>query len=86
MKQRKIRNRLLELMQERERKIGRRLKQHDIAQFAGVTDHTIIKWIRNETSRYEAETLERLCDYFDCDMSDFLYFEVTDIEDGDNVD
>lgn len=80
MKQRKIRNRLLELIQERERKIGRRLKQHDLAQFCGVNDHTIINWIRNETTRYEAQTLERLCDYFDCDIADLLYFEIVEVE------
>jgi putative transcriptional regulator len=82
MKQRKVRNRLLELIQTRERKIGRRLKQHDIAVFAGVADHTIINWIRNETTRYDAHIIERLCDYFDCDISDLLYFEMVEEEES----
>jgi len=81
MKQRKVRNRLLELMQERERKIGRRIKQHDIATFVGVSDHTIINWIRNETKRYDAEIIEGLCDYFNCEISDLLYFEMVEVED-----
>jgi putative transcriptional regulator len=82
MKQRKVRNRLLELMQERERKVGRRLKQHDIAEFVGVSDHTIINWIRNEVTKFDGQTIERLCDYFNCELSDLLYFEWVDVEDN----
>lgn len=80
MKQRKVRNRLLELIQARERKIGRRVKQHDIAQFVGVADHTIINWIRNETTRFDALIIERLCDYFDCEIADLLYFEYVEAD------
>lgn len=83
MRQRQVRNRLLELIQERERKIGRRVKQHDIAVFAGVSDHTIINWIRNETSKFDGQTIERICDYFDCDIADLLYFEYIEVEDSD---
>lgn len=82
MKQRRVRNRLLELIQERERKIGRRVKQRDIAQFAGVADHTIINWIRNETTKYDSRTIERICDYFDCDIADLLYFEIVEVSDN----
>ncbi len=80
IRQRKIRNRLLELMQERERKIGRRIKQRDIAEFVGVSDHTIINWIRNTTTKYDGQILERLCDYFNCDIGDLLYFEWVEVD------
>ena len=80
MKQRQLRNRLLELMQERERKIGRRLKQRDIATFVRVTDHTIASWIRNEVTRYDKHVVEGLCDYFNCDVGDLLYFEWVEYE------
>lgn len=86
MKQRKVRNRLLELIQARERQIGRRVKQHDIATFVGVSDHTIINWIRNETNRYEGQIIERLCDYFDCEISDLLYFEWVEVEEDEHID
>jgi putative transcriptional regulator len=87
MKQRRVRNRLLELIQERERKIGRRIKQHDIAQFVGVSDHTIINWIRNDVTKFDGQTIERLCDYFNCNLADLLYFEMVEVEDaGDSAD
>jgi DNA-binding Xre family transcriptional regulator len=81
MKQRIVRNRLRELIQERERKINRRIKQHDLAKFAGVTDHTIINWIRNDVTKYDGHIIERLCEYFDCNIEDLLYFEMVEVED-----
>ena len=75
MKKRNIRNRLLELMQEKERKLGQRLTQHEIAKFVGATDHTIKKWIENKVTRFDKHMIEGLCNYFDCDVGDLLYFE-----------
>jgi DNA-binding Xre family transcriptional regulator len=77
VRKRVVKNRLLELIQAKERKIGRRVKQHDIAEFAEVSDHTIIAWIRNEVSRFDGKLVANLCDYFDCELSDLLYFEVS---------
>jgi DNA-binding Xre family transcriptional regulator len=85
MKHRQVRNRLLELIQEREREMRRRVKQHDIAQFVGVSDHTIINWIRNETTKFDGHIIERLCDYFKCDIADLLYFEIVDDESNPNA-
>lgn len=81
MKQRVVRNRVLELMQVKELKLRRRIKQKDIANFIGISEATIMHWIRNETSRFDANIIVGLCDYFDCDISDLLYFEEVEIED-----
>jgi DNA-binding Xre family transcriptional regulator len=81
MKQRVVRNRLMELIQERERKMGRRVKQRDIAQFVGVADHTITHWIRNEVTKFESDIITGLCDYFDCEINDLLYIETIEYED-----
>lgn len=80
MKRRLLKNRLLELIQERERKINRRIKLKDLAEFVGVTNHTITSWIRNDVRKYEAHIIEGLCDYFNCDINHLLYFEVIDVE------
>jgi DNA-binding Xre family transcriptional regulator len=87
MKKRILRNRLLELIQERERKISRRIKLKDLAEFVGVTNHTITSWIRNDVRKYEAHIVEGFCDYFNCDLGDLLYFEMVEVEDpGDSAD
>ena len=75
MKKRKVRNRLLLLMQERERQIGRRLRQREIAKFVGVADHTIMSWIRNEVTRFDSMMLEGICEFFECEIGDLLYLE-----------
>ena len=75
MKKRKIRNRLLELIQEKERKLRQRLTQHEIAEAVGATDHTIKKWIENNVTRFDKHMIEGLCNYFNCDVGDLLYFE-----------
>jgi DNA-binding Xre family transcriptional regulator len=80
MKKRVLKNRLLILIQERERKMGRRVKLKDLASFVGVTNHTITSWIRNDVRKYEAHIIEGFSDYFDCDVGDLLYFEMVEVE------
>jgi putative transcriptional regulator len=81
MRIRKIKNRLFELIREKELKTGRRITQKAIAEFAGVSEHTMINWLRNDMTRYETNVVERICDYFDCDLCELLYFEVTYTDD-----
>ncbi len=82
MKKRVLRNRLLALIQAREQKIGRRVKLKDLAEFVGVTYHTVTSWIRNDVRKYEAHIIEGFCDYFDCDVGDLLYIEMVEVEEG----
>jgi putative transcriptional regulator len=77
-KERKMKNRLFELIRQQELKEGRRITQKEIAEFADVTEHNIGKWIRNEMTRYDTKVVERICGFFDCDLSDLLYFEFSD--------
>jgi transcriptional regulator with XRE-family HTH domain len=81
MRIRKMKNRLFELIRQKELKLGRRIQQKEIAEFAGVSEHTIINWLRNDMARYETVVVERLCDYFNCELADLLYFEVTYTDD-----
>jgi putative transcriptional regulator len=80
MKKRILKNRLLILIQERERKISRRIKMKDLAEFVGVTNNTIRSWIQNDVRKYEAQIIEGFCEYFDCDVADLLYFEWEEVE------
>jgi putative transcriptional regulator len=77
MNVRRVKNRLFDLIRQKELKEGRRITQKEIAEFAGVTEHTIINWIRNKTTRYDTLVIERVCDFFACDLCDLLYFEET---------
>jgi putative transcriptional regulator len=73
---RKLHNRLLHLVTEKERKRGKRITQTEIARAIGVTNHTVASWLRDESfAKIEVKVLERLCDYFECDVGDLLYMK-----------
>jgi DNA-binding Xre family transcriptional regulator len=74
----KLKNRLLILIHEKERREDRRVRQSEIAKAIGVTNHTIGNWIRNDVTKFEAHVIEGLCAYFDCQVGDLLYLEETD--------
>ncbi len=81
---RKLRNRVLELLMEKERKLGRRIKYVEVAEATGLANSLIWRWMTGKIHRYDSEVLEKLCDYFDCDLGDMLYFEM--VEDSANGD
>jgi DNA-binding Xre family transcriptional regulator len=83
MRRTKIKNRLLELITERELKQGRRMRLRDIAEYVDVSDHTITSWIRNQVTRFDENVVVGLCNYFDIEIGDLLYFEY---EEDDEVD
>ena len=71
----KLKNRLLLLVQEKERQAGRRIKASEIAAESGVAPTVIGRWMRNEVDRLDAPIIEKLCAYFQCDVGDLLYLD-----------
>lgn len=74
-------NRFLDLLMEKERTERRRISQSEVAREVKVANHTIANWMRDEVMKYEAPIVERLCDYFQCDLGDLLYFEYVESDD-----
>jgi putative transcriptional regulator len=77
---RKLRNRLLALVTERELKIGRRIKYVEIAEATGLANSIISRWMNGKVENYESRVVEKLCDYFECELWDLLVLE--EVEDG----
>jgi putative transcriptional regulator len=75
---RKLKNRLLLLLTEKERNEGRRIKQVEISRAINISHNTIASWIRNDVTKFEAHVVEGLCEYFQCELTDLLYFEETE--------
>ncbi|MBZ0282967.1 MAG: helix-turn-helix transcriptional regulator [Anaerolineae bacterium] len=71
----RIRNRFLILLAEKEKREGRRIRNKEIAQVVGVTQHTVARWLKNEVDKVELPVLEAFCDYFACEVGDLLYIE-----------
>lgn len=69
------------LLTQKEQRENRRIKNVEIAQATGISIPTILRWIRGEVTKFETPVLESICNYFECDIGDLLYFEETDSED-----
>lgn len=55
----------------------RRLKIADLARDTGLNRGTITRMYHETAQRVELDALDKLCSYFDCDVSD-LYERITD--------
>ncbi len=75
MQQAKLRNRLLFLITEKERREQRRITQIEVARAVNATAHTIGSWVRNDVTKFEGPLIERLCAYFECEVGDLLYLD-----------
>ncbi len=71
----KLKNRMLILVTEKERHLGRRITQKEIAQDIGVSEPLVGRWMKNQVKQYDSEVLEKLCTYFNCDVGDLLYID-----------
>jgi transcriptional regulator with XRE-family HTH domain len=75
---RKLRNRFLTLLTEKERREQRRITYTEIAKFAESSIGVISRWAKNEIERYDAPMVEAMCEYFECEVGDLLYLESMD--------
>jgi len=71
----RIRNRVLFLLTEKERKEKRRIKRSELVKALNVSPNTISSWLRDEVTKIEAHVLIGLCDYFECKIEDLIYIE-----------
>ncbi|MBC8098230.1 MAG: hypothetical protein H7Y11_02200, partial [Armatimonadetes bacterium] len=58
---RKLKNRFLILLTEKERQLGRRIPQSEVAREVDLNNHTVSNWIRNELNKFDTTIIERLC-------------------------
>jgi putative transcriptional regulator len=74
----RLRNRFFQLLSEKECRENRRITQREIAESIGVSLQTIGRWMHNDVTKFEAGIIEKLCDYFQCDVGDLLYIDRSD--------
>lgn len=54
---------------------GSRLTQKEIADAADIEEGTLSRYINDKTDSFHRDVLERLCIYFNVDVSELLYIE-----------
>lgn len=71
-----LKNRLLELIHQKETALGRRLTQAEIARATKLPENTISRWVNTGiVKRVEHEVVLRLCEYFSCELGELLYID-----------
>lgn len=70
-----VRNRMIELMGEKQMKESRQISASIIARETGLTRQVISKWMRGEVSEFRESMVEELCKYFKCQVGDLLYID-----------
>ncbi len=78
----KLRNRFFKLLSEKEQQESRRITQTEVAESLGIAIHTVGRWMRNDVTKFESPIVERMCEYFGCDVADLLYLERDDSSEG----
>jgi DNA-binding Xre family transcriptional regulator len=68
-----VENRILALMGELQAKKNVSVTQADVAQYVGMTPQAFSKWVNNDIRSYSVDVLDKLCEYFDCEVGDILY-------------
>jgi len=51
------------------------ITQMEIARATGIPQGTISRWVGDKVDRLDKDIMVKLCDYFDCDISDLLYLD-----------
>lgn len=70
-----IKNRFSVLKAEKELKEGRKLTYDVIHQETGIHRNALTGYSNDSIKRFDRDVLERLCEYFNCDISDLLVLQ-----------
>lgn len=75
-----MRNKLLDLIQAKQRKEKRLVSQRELAARLGISVNTLKKWIRQDVQMYDEQVVSKICDYFEVqDISELFYLEELEI-------
>ncbi|SBT11923.1 helix-turn-helix domain-containing protein [Vibrio celticus] len=72
-----IRYNLKELIEKKSKEEGRKISGAQIAAEIGIQRSAMAKMIRDEGYTTTTKTIDALCEYFDCDVSELIWYEKT---------
>jgi DNA-binding Xre family transcriptional regulator len=74
---RKLKNRMEELLIQKYGGKENIPSQEKLAVQIGLTQNTTSRWIRGKITRFDEDTLSKICDFLDCQVGDLIYFADT---------
>ncbi|HAJ80764.1 MAG TPA: XRE family transcriptional regulator [Fibrobacteres bacterium] len=60
------------LLSEKERKEKKKYSYQDVADKTGIAKSTLSKWATNKVTKFDAETIDKLCGFLECQPGDLL--------------
>lgn len=78
---RQTRARVFDLLAEKEKKLGRRIKPSEIVSATGISHSTVTSFIKGKPVRFDAVVVDAFMDYFEITSYD-KFFEKKVIDDG----
>ena len=72
---RELRFYLRTLMAQHSDRTGERLTYDTLNEATGISPNTLSRMATNQQSRFDKDVLERLCDFFGCELHDLLHLE-----------
>lgn len=51
------------------------LSQMQIAEATNISQSTVSRWMAGKIDRFDKETIEKFCEWLDCDAGDLLHIE-----------
>lgn len=70
-----VKNRLFNLLKDREVKIQRRIDITELSKETGVSRQAIYKWLSDDIKAYYPDVMEAFCRYFECELNELLEFD-----------
>lgn len=73
--ERRLVNRLPELIKAKEAELGRRVLQKEIARATGIPEGTLSRYVNDHINRFDRHIIERLCEYFEIELHELIVLE-----------
>lgn len=67
-----VKNRLLQLISEKQVRDGKIIDIKQLSRETGVSRQTIYNWLDNSAKAYYENVIDAFCDYFECEISELL--------------
>lgn len=74
----RIRNRVLFLLTEKERREKRRIKRAELVRSLNLTPNTVSSWMNDDVTKFEDQVVIKWCEYFNCKLEDLIYISDED--------
>jgi DNA-binding Xre family transcriptional regulator len=69
------RSNLFSIWRRREAETGRRLSYREVAEATGISPTTLVRWSTGQAGRFDATTVQALCDYFQCAVGELIVLD-----------